>query len=465
MSLTFQAWLNRDISFTRSKFINYDDDDEKVTQIVTKPKESANQSDNNVDPKTESTNYDTKFNQLVQFVRSIFTFKNHRLTPLNLIACILSTSGLIWQVWQVSSVYFDYQTRVDIVISISEALVIPGLTVCLDIVPNKTLIHSYIPDVNLTSATGPVLASILTYLPIDVVAAMDTVKVTFNCKTSIPESQLGAMSDSCESFSPIKVTIQSSARYDVVRKCYTYFYNSNPRQDIQMVDINARDFYTLQVHALANYSVTVFVHNPREIVPFEESDSFLFYTQQASRLVVTSSRVITSLLPSPYRTKCVFYDDIEFGRTGCIYACRLSEAQKDCNRWPYNIPAQVNTSIPFRIRGRSCTSARRYSCSNQNVCPNQCHNNWYTTSLTHLRDKKDPHDAYTRFSVRRPLGIQFKYLYGPRLDAIEFLCYVASSFGMWMGISVFDLTLLTISWTRKRLPKRPKKIQGLVILQ
>ncbi|XP_053204683.1 uncharacterized protein LOC128389170 [Panonychus citri] len=462
MALTFQAWLNRDISFPRSKFINYDNDE------IVKPRESMNQRINRGNKMTggQSIDYnDTKFNRLVQFVRSIFSFKNHRLTPLNLIACILSTCGLIWQVWQVSSVYFDYQTRVDIIISIPEALVIPGLTVCLDIVPNKTLLSSYFPGANFTSATSTFLASSLTYLPINVLASMNTVNLTFDCKTSVPEDQLANISDACESFSPVKVTIQSSARYDTVRKCYTYFYNSNPKQDIQLVDVDARDFYTLQVHSLVNHSVTVYVHNPREIVPFEESDSFLFFTRQASRIVVTSSRVRTSLLPPPYRTNCVFYNETEYGRTGCIYACRLAEARKDCNRWPYNVPAPVSTSVPFRIRGRSCTSARRYSCSKQTVCANQCHNNWYTTSLTHLRDKKDPNDAYTRFSVRRPLGIQFQYLYGPRLDAIEFLCYVASSFGMWMGISVFDLTLLTISWTRKRIPKRPKKIHGVVILK
>uniref|UniRef100_T1KGT2 Uncharacterized protein n=2 Tax=Tetranychus urticae TaxID=32264 RepID=T1KGT2_TETUR len=403
----------------------------------------------------------SKCNKRFNLLKHLLKIKNHPLTRLNVIACILSAVGLIWQIFQVSTVYFSYQTRVDIIISTPQALVIPGFTVCLDIVPNWTIIKQYVPNIEPSS---PILTSTLTNLPINVLASMATVNVSLSCRTSVPPNLSPHVSDLCESFSEPKWTVHSSARYDLVKKCVTYFYNADPSHSIRMLDFDARDFFTLRVYSEGNHSVTVFVHNPREILPFEESDSFPFFTKQAARLVVTTSKVITSLLPAPYRTNCVSYNETEYGRTGCIYSCRLKEAQRNCPRWPYNVPAPTNTTVPFRIRGRDCAGPLRYTCSDRSVCPNQCNNVWYSTSLTYLRDKKDPNDYITRFSVRRPLGIEFEYMYGPRLDAIEFLCYVASALSMWMGISVFDLTLLTITWTKKRVPAKTRKIEGVVVL-
>lgn len=463
MSLTFEAWLNRDVTFPISKF-------DQMSKVSSKKINTSTLKDTSVinepDDKDSSITGNFKgksfkLSEWLNVLKNLLKIKNHPLTRLNVICCMLSAVGLIWQIFQVSTVYFSYQTRVDIIISTPQALVIPGFTVCLDIVPNWQVIKKYDSNVGPSS---PILGNSLAYLPINVIASMATVNVSFSCQTSVPSNLSSHTSDLCESFSEPKWTVHSSARYDLVKKCVTYFYNADPHESIRMLDFDARDFLTLRVYSEGNHSVTVFVHNPREILPFEESDSFPFFTKQTARMVVTTSKVLTRLLQAPYRTNCRSYNDTEYGRTGCIYSCRLTEAQRDCPRWPYNVPAPTNTTVPFKIRGRDCAGPRRYTCSDRSVCPSQCINVWYSTTLTYLRDKKDPNDHITRFSVRRPLGIEFEYVYGPRLDAIEFLCYVASALSMWMGISVFDLTLLTITWTKRQVPKKHRKIEGVVIL-
>uniref|UniRef100_T1JUH3 Uncharacterized protein n=1 Tax=Tetranychus urticae TaxID=32264 RepID=T1JUH3_TETUR len=401
----------------------------------------------------------------------------HKSTTMIRFFCwVLSSCGLAWQVQQISNIYFEYQTQVDMIIESPRNITMPGLTMCIQLIYNETILKLHYPQSeelidwkNKENASF----SALRYVPINVLAKLPTTPVKIFCKAPFPEltplEEYKSDPKNCEHFAKIKNTIHFNPAQDDFFHCSTFFFSPTLPSPYQVVKADDKDFYKIEIYTeSASYldilvsntnktTVVAFIHNPMEILHVAEADSFNFYTEQTENMILTTSKIITELLPSPYRTDCYDYTGAEYGRTGCIFDCRKARAESLCSEiWPWDVPADVNCNRSFSLRGKNCTAVMGDNrCSDE--CKNQCTNYWYSTTLIAAIEKRTPSNL-TKLFVRRPFGVEITYKYLARMGEIEYLCYIASCFGIWMGISFLDITYLLTDSVNKWITKRETRI-------
>ena len=367
----------------------------------------------------------------------------------------LTGFGLICQVWSISSVYFQYSTRVDIDIEVPFKLSMPALSICLNLVYN---INDLYPEPYPTRESVPPK----TALPINILSQLPIPPITINCTT--PFDELTKFNETkpgyaCENYSPVLISIHYTEGINL-HKCFTYFYRNATSSPFLVNYAESKDFFNVELISSENVSVSIFVHNPIEILLVSAADTFTFYTNATSELILSSSKLITKLLPAPFRTSCIDYDDVRFGRTGCIFECLERLSMEKCGVWPSSVPADPWLPYYFNRADLSCslTVEQKESCTiSKETCPNQCVNLWYTTTLVTLHQPLTPTNL-TRIFIRRPSEVEFTYNYTPRLDQIEYLCYVASCFGIWLGISFLDILESSIDAMKNKLSAQETQI-------
>ena len=387
---------------------------------------------------------------------------------------ILSTSGLVWQVQKVSDIYFKYETQVDINVELKSTISMPGLTICLKIETNHTYLKSIYPQsirlINGWSKKMNLNHSIYRYIPINILSRLPTQSIKIICKSPFPEltpipiNQLNSSKlEMCEDYTSIVTTIQFNPNDDEFYRCSTYFYSSYLPSIYQVNTLDDKDFFKLTIYSTgiskSNPSkVILFPHNPMEILYAPEADSFHFYVEQKDKIILTTTKLITNLLPYPYHTECINYSGIVYGRTGCIFTCRQDRVQNECpGIQSWTVPANANSNMTFSSHKQPCHLKQRHLCFMKDKCPAQCLNYWYTTSLIVNQEKRLPSNK-TELYIRRPSGAEITYTHVPRMQGIEFLCYIASCFGMWLGISILDSFKLMSELFDKWIIHREEKI-------
>uniref|UniRef100_T1K888 Uncharacterized protein n=1 Tax=Tetranychus urticae TaxID=32264 RepID=T1K888_TETUR len=363
-----------------------------------------------------------------------------------LISWLTATIGLIWQIHQVSVIYFDFKTRVDIEIVPHQNITMPALTICTDLMAHPSILR-YFPSFNLSKDARDYYR----YLRPSKLLEFPAEPVKVDCRTPFPELIKidPSGTDNCENFVAPRVSLHYNWETNRVIRCNTYYYQEPGKKPMEVIHGNAKDFYQVRLFSQGNHSFAIIVHNPIEILHVIEADTFHFWSQQTLSIILSTTKVITHLLPAPYRTDCVPYDDQEFGRLSCVYNCRIKQAIRDCPIWPKDVPVTKNTDLPFAVEGKVCWAPERHYCSQKFLCKAQCINHWYTTTLISVTEKRS-NSNLTRLYVRRPSGAEFVYNYGPRLTQIEFICYTASCFGIWFGISVTDMLRFSLHYGTKR---------------
>ncbi|XP_074602872.1 uncharacterized protein LOC141856459 [Brevipalpus obovatus] len=364
-------------------------------------------------------------------------------------------TGFSFQTSLISMVYYGYGTRVDIVMSFPRTIPIPGLTICLNLIANRTFIekfsnisHHRLSDANILREYA--------YLPINEVATIDTVDVKIVCHAPVTGMKkiVSNSDDLCENYIPLTTTMQYNSFNGYVMKCFTYFYQPYDNSKIQATLGNDKVIYKIDFVSEQNHEVSISIHNPMEILHYLEADTIYFNTTHVSEFVLLSSRSVTKLLSSPYRTNCQAYDHLEMGRTSCVYECRQKEPRELCGTWSKSVPSPIFVNTTFKIHGKKCPDAKNKICNSKDACSSQCVNNWYTTTRIWSELKRDKNPV-TRLYVRGGFnqGLEVTYLFEPALDAIEYICYVASLAGIWLGVAFSDMIKMSMEILAKRYQK------------
>lgn len=371
-----------------------------------------------------------------------------------LIAWTVASIGLIWQISSVSMIYFAFPTRTDIKIDSPRNLNMPGLTICLKIVlPKETPIIPLSGDLSNQS-------SFQRFLPINLLANFPVEDVEIICLSPWPELVKinRSAGDNCENFvTPIE-SIQYDYEEDQVYRCKTFFHQAPNQSEITVITKNSEHFYRVYLKAKGNFWIAVYVHNPVEVLHLNEADTFRFSTENTETITLVTSKMTTHLLAYPYQTDCINYQNQVYGRMSCVYNCRCSMVRSLCPTWPFDVPAALNEGLPFYIAGRSCQTPGRYLCSLRGTCKNACLNKWYSTALINRQEKTNL-TQLTRFFVRRPFGAEVNYFYTSRMERIEFICYIASCFGTWLGFSFADLIKSTVVWLEKKSAEKSQNVK------
>jgi hypothetical protein len=147
------------------------------------------------------------------------------------------------------------------------------------------------------------------------------------------------------------------------------------------------------------------------------------------------------LLPKPYPTDCIDYHirTDSLSRTDCIRKCLIRESTDKCNAIPND------TKIyEWEIKSLEVKYSND-NCSKNLAINNKC--NYFCRNIDCVKTFYKPHvitsvpfdseDSIILITI--PVEPKKIYFYYPKIETIEFLCYLASILNLWFGISFLSI--------------------------
>ena len=216
---------------------------------------------------------------------------------------------------------------------------------------------------------------------------------------------------------------------------------------------------------LANYRVLriylrqktlwfLYLHDPFYSVSPTDWDGLQIYDGYC--IGVTYSYQSFHLLKSPFATNCKNYksDTEYYSRKDCIRKCKLKHSTEECGVIADEVEIYKDEhSIRFATNQNESLCAE--SLSLDRICLEEC---------PHLDCIKTFYKATQifKFGFQNEINIDFNavniwidyilprepettFFHKPRIEMVEFICYLASTISLWFGISMFS-SLCSLSW-------------------
>ena len=170
-------------------------------------------------------------------------------------------------------------------------------------------------------------------------------------------------------------------------------------------------------------------------------------------------------MESPYRTDCKDYrfrfSGKYLSRKGCIRKCKIEVSLKTCGVIYRDIDLmRSDPTVHFGNWGnstsKSCFQNLNYTYVCNERCPHyDCAIDYYKTVALH----KVKNTKGTFLTLVIPTEPETSYSHEPRIELVEFICYLASTFNMWFGFSMLSLYYLFTVF-RNRVKNKINKNSG-----
>ena len=152
------------------------------------------------------------------------------------------------------------------------------------------------------------------------------------------------------------------------------------------------------------------------------------------------------LLQSPYKTNCKqYYTETEFkSRKECIRMCKLNVSQSKCGVISHEVNVyrgEPNVRFVGNDSEEHCVHKLDLKRNCFKLCPNYDCFKQYIVPKIESQYEFD----HTQISITTPTNPMTVYRHKPRIEAFEFVCYIASALSLWFGFSVYSL----YEWTEK----------------
>jgi len=189
---------------------------------------------------------------------------------------------------------------------------------------------------------------------------------------------------------------------------------------------------------LAESNVYLVVHNETHDL-FFDGNYVLLNLKRADVFRVNYERKRYLLLEAPYSTRCFDYSKRSHkSRHECLSDCMIKSAKRR-NRWPSGVPCDASMSINTTVFSK---------CPTDDCKAPDCKDERYVVKLDRAERLEPKTTIINRIEIGKPDIIWSDYEYSPKLELVEYLCYVGSAISLWFGVSVVgffsDATVKTI---------------------
>ena len=167
---------------------------------------------------------------------------------------------------------------------------------------------------------------------------------------------------------------------------------------------------------------------------------------------ITYSYQSFHLLKSPFATNCKYYmsDTEYYSRKDCIRKCKLKHSTEECGVIADEVEVYKDEhSIRFAADQNESICAESLSLDRicLEECPHlDCIKTIYKTTQLGKLDANDPtiKDMMGKMCVLfiMPREPETTFFHKPRIETVEFICYLASTVSLWFGVSM----LSALSW-------------------
>ena len=270
-------------------------------------------------------------------------FKTEKLV-IRILFCLVSLMGCVWQVLDISGVYFAYETTVSVQFKREVIVEMPALTICTNIsyAANTTYLRHRYADQLSNITDSPENKWIFVQFIRNLTLNEQLMNATIGSHEFI---------DNCLVLQPIGITqvdryaedgyirckhvanVEESITYE--RKCFTIMSqntsqlgnNANYRVDHNMMfRDNAFPLYSVVVYDKHLKDLVLFIHSRRQ--PFVgfiggQTNGIHINNTKYMSSTLSYSKVTTSLLPAPYQTDCLDYPSVGYrSQSHCLSKCR-----------------------------------------------------------------------------------------------------------------------------------------------
>ncbi len=404
-------------------------------------------------------------------------FIEYEILIIRVVICLVSLAGCVWHVSDISQIYFSYKTNVNVRFEREVMIQMPAITLCTNtsfVARQQYLMQKFPNHLNETAqkwAFGKYLRKLS--LKEQLLNATISPQQFFNsCSVMKPiafEEKYDIDYIGCENVSQYQQYI------DYHRKCFTIFsqlHNENNDNYIVDHDIILRDngfpLYKIVLNNDYLQDLVVFIHS--RSTPFlgfiggQTNGMHLNNTKHVS-YTLSYVKTTTRLLPSPYETSCLDYNTIGYKtQSHCIIICKAHYFIENFNGWHLDIPFSDEYSSDIQFSDNQWRENKTVDKLMANQClktcgkKENCFNEYLTMNIIGQFEREvNKHDEWYGIFFHLPTGLNTKYIHSPRLHLVEYICYAASVFSLWFGISITTLSKVIIIFYNRLRNKKDDK--------
>ena len=152
------------------------------------------------------------------------------------------------------------------------------------------------------------------------------------------------------------------------------------------------------------------------------------------------------LLKSPYPTNCLDYSQTQWlSRTDCIRKCKINESLAKCGLLYHQMDVYKNEpNVRFAVTDDQikCINDLKLKDKCFKICPKyDCFKQQFVQKVISKVIEKENQSILSLAFSTVP---QISHYHKPKLETIEFLCYLASIVSLWFGFSMIS----TYDWLK-----------------
>ena len=211
----------------------------------------------------------------------------------------------------------------------------------------------------------------------------------------------------------------------------------------------------LRIHLDHKFQWFLYLHDPSFSVAPTDWDGFQIDAGYCTGLAYSYQSF--HLLERPFATNCKNYmsDTEYYSRKDCIRKCKLKHSTEECGVIADEMEVYKDEhSIRFASNQNESKCAENLNLDRicLEECPHlDCIKTFYkTTQIAKLDfnhttecDAIDKRNGLVEFIM--PKEPETTFFHKPRIEMVEFICYLASTVSLWFGISMFS-SLCSLSW-------------------
>jgi hypothetical protein len=359
---------------------------------------------------------------------------------------IICLTGCLYQIYEISVIYFSYETTTDVRYEDEAITQLPAITFC---VPKVSMIKKEYLNQLVSNLTDPSIEISKNFNALTIkeqFKALYTAEELFNEKCFVRKTYALKSTEkyvNCHLVSDIKLSI------NYFNLCIRLFSQMNRESDekyqIDYDFITARYNEHIAEIQFPSFSPAIYlIMNSRNqfIRNCEEKNSLLIYGGKSNRFYVEYRKTDIQLMPKPYKTSCFNYEKLgHISRADCIFKCVTNNYKKSYNRWPMDYLTEDSETDLKTIEFFNETEDLKI----RKICKNFCGFNDCFKEIFELKEMKkmefpEKNNKSIRIYIYPPYASNLLLIHSAKIRIEEFLCYTASIFSLWFGFSVFMLT-------------------------
>ena len=356
--------------------------------------------------------------------------------------------GCILQIIEISQIYFSFETSTDVSFETETDVYLPAFTICgfkdmfiNDLFENqmKTLFKS--SDKQLyESFVRKSLNNLSVDKQFEKLLTVEELSQRIGCyglKTKNFDSS--QMSKDCKGISPIKLSINFRMF------CFSFFQQlNNESNDYFLIDSHSpylhRGYLFSFLYFQNETNLYVMIHN-REQDLFDNNKRQGLYLNGEKTTSIFYNRVLFNRLEGYDYKPCRDFSKFgHFNREECLLDCKIRNHRKHLDKIPGRFMiTQKYSYLNLYFENNSEMYPKEFLLEDmcEKVCENlpDCREEYFILNM--VDGPKDP--AKYWISIRRPFIPTIIITQRIKIKLQEFLCYIASIFGLWFGISLIAI--------------------------